>query len=71
MNDDLRTILTALLREHGLRGLVNALADVIDEFRQRRENIPYWPGDPECSVITMDADDLETAAQTLRHTSLF
>jgi hypothetical protein len=69
MADDERQELERMVREHGLRGLVNALADVVDDIGKRGESIPYVAGGPDTS--TVDPGDLQTAAANLRREDLF
>jgi hypothetical protein len=71
MNDARRKQLELLLHEHGLRGLVNLLADVVEEVGKRGSSLPYWPGCPDCPGMMVDPDDLEAAAGMLRHGDLY
>jgi hypothetical protein len=55
-----------LIRRHGLRGLLNMVATVVEAAAARRDSLPYDTGSPDADNNDIDPDDLRVAAGNLR-----
>jgi hypothetical protein len=61
MNRTQRQQLERLVEKHGMRELLDALAEIADAYAERGESLPW-----DCEIGRLDADEARTVAANLR-----